>query len=105
LPSRSCPSRKPPRNRSTIASVNEIATTIAAAVEEQGTATVEIARNVQEAARGTHDVSSNIGGVSQAAIKTGQTAASLLRASNELSRQAAELRSEVEGFFSAIRAA
>ncbi|HZR72330.1 globin-coupled sensor protein [Bradyrhizobium sp.] len=90
---------------STIASVNEIATAIAAAVEEQGTATVEIARNVQEAARGTHDVSSNIAGVSQAAIKTGQTASTLLQASNDLSKQATELRSEVEGFFSAIRAA
>ena len=44
----------------TIASVNEIATAIAAAVEEQGMATAEIARNVQEAARGTQEVSSNI---------------------------------------------
>lgn len=50
----------------TIGSVNEIAA-IAAAVEQQGMATAEIARNIQEAARGTQDVSSNIGGVSQAA--------------------------------------
>lgn len=34
----------------TIVSVNQSATTIAAAVEEQGAATKEIARNVQEAA-------------------------------------------------------
>ena len=45
---------------STIAIVNEIATAIAAAVEQQGMATAEIARNIQNAARGTQDVSSNI---------------------------------------------
>ena len=37
----------------TIGEINEIATTIAAAVEEQGAATQEIARNVQQAAAGT----------------------------------------------------
>lgn len=90
---------------STIASVNEIATAIAAAVEEQGVATSEIARNVQEAARGTQEVSGNIGGVSQAANATGETASQLLNASSDLSRQASDLRSEVEGFFAAIKAA
>ena len=38
----------------TIGRISEIATAIAAAVEEQGAATQEIARNVQQAARGTH---------------------------------------------------
>ncbi len=89
----------------TIASVNEIATAIAAAVEQQGMATAEIAHSVQEAARGTHEVSSNISGVSQAASSTGQTASHLLAASNELSKQATVLRSEVEGFFATIKAA
>lgn len=89
----------------TIASVNEIATAIAAAVEEQGMATGEIARNVQEAARGTQEVSSNISGVSQAATETGQTAAQLLSSANELSQQSETLRSQVEGFFAAIRSA
>ena len=89
----------------TIASVDEIATAIAAAVEQQGMATAEIARNIQEAARGTQDVSSNIGGVSQAASETGQTATQLLSSANELSQQSEMLRTSVEGFFSAIRAA
>ncbi len=89
----------------TIAAVNEIATAIAAAVEEQGAATTEIARNIQQAARGTQNVSSNIGGLSKAASETGQTAAQLLRASNELSQQSDTLRSQVEGFFAIIRAA
>jgi len=89
----------------TIASVDEVATAIAAAVEQQGVATAEIARNVQEAAQGTHDVSSNIGGVSQAAGQTGITASELLTASQVLSIQTDALRSEVEDFFAAIRAA
>jgi methyl-accepting chemotaxis protein len=89
----------------TIASVNEITTTVAAAVEQQGAATAEIARNVQEAARGTQEVSANIGGVSQAATETGQTAGELLTAANTLSQQSDTLRSQVEGFFAAIRAA
>ena len=89
----------------TIASVNAIATAVAAAVEEQGAATAEIARNVQQAARGTQEVSSNIGGVSQAASETGQTASELLSAANTLSKQSDTLRSQVEGFFAAIRAA
>ncbi|OIQ72219.1 heme-based aerotactic transducer HemAT [mine drainage metagenome] len=89
----------------TIASVNEIATAVAAAVEEQGTATAEIARNVQEAARGTQGVSSNISGVSQTASETGQTATRLLSSANELSQQSETLRTQVEGFFAAIRAA
>jgi methyl-accepting chemotaxis protein len=89
----------------TIASVNEIATAIAAAVEQQGMATAEIARNVQEAARGTHQVSSNITGVSQTAGETGQTAAALLSSANDLSQQSRTLRSQVEGFFAAIKSA
>ena len=87
----------------TIASVNEIATAIAAAVEQQGMATAEIARNVQEAARGTHEVSSNIAGVSQAARETDHTAARMLTAANEISQQSDMLRTSVEGFFAAIR--
>ena len=48
----------------TIGEINEVTTAIAAAVEEQGAATREIARNIQHAAGGTSEVSSNIVGVS-----------------------------------------
>ena len=37
--------------------MSEIATTVASAVEEQGAATAEIARNIQQAAAGTQNVS------------------------------------------------
>ncbi len=49
----------------TIGSINEITTAIAAAVEEQGSATQEIARNVQETAKGTSALSGNIGVVTR----------------------------------------
>ena len=41
----------------TIGAINEITSAISLAVEQQGTATQEIARNVQEAALGTGQVS------------------------------------------------
>ncbi len=91
--------------RSTISSVNEIATTIASAVEQQGFATQEIARNVQEAATGTGDVSANIGGVSQAAGETGTGAKAVLGAVHELTDQADKLQAEVDKFFATVRAA
>jgi len=89
----------------TIRRINEIATTIAAAVEEQGAATKEIARNVQQAAIGTSEVSSNIVGVTAATDRTAQASTEVLGASDELSRNADALRAKVDGFLAKIRAA
>jgi methyl-accepting chemotaxis protein len=89
----------------TIGEINQIATTIAAAVEEQGAATQEIARNVQEAARGTAEASENITGVTQAAGESGQAAGHVLTASETLTRQAAQLRSQVDTFLAQIKSA
>ncbi len=89
----------------TIGQINEIATTIASAVEEQGAATQEIARNVQQASAGTTEVSSNITGVTQAAGETGAAASQMLSASGELARQGEHLRGEVDKFLQAVRAA
>ena len=89
----------------TIGRINEIATTIASAVEEQGAATQEIARNVQQAAAGTTDVTNNISGVTQAAAQTGTAASQVLDAAGQLSKQSATLRAQVEGFLATIRAA
>ena len=89
----------------TIGSVNEIATAIAAAIEQQGMATAEIARNIQEAARGTQEVSGNISGVSDAAGETRETAMRLLSSAAQLAGQAETMRASVEDFFTAIRAA
>jgi methyl-accepting chemotaxis protein len=90
---------------STIGTINEIATTIASAVEEQGAATQEIARNVHEAAQGTGQVSSNIVGVNQAAAETGTAAVQVLTSAEALGKQAAMLRADVDKFLAKIRAA
>ena len=90
---------------STISEINDIATTIADAVERQGTATREIARNIQHAAGGTAEVSSNIIGVSTASAEAGSAAGEVLTASNAFRREADVLRSEIDVFLSKIRAA
>jgi len=89
----------------TISEINEVTTAIAAAVEQQGAATREIARNIQHAASGTSEVSSNIIGVSQASNEAGTAAGEVLNASGELRREADTLRAEVDAFLLNIRAA
>ncbi len=89
----------------TISRINEIAITIASAVEEQGAATKEIARNVQQAAAGTSEVSSNITGLSEAATETGAAASQVLGSAGELAKQGETLRASVNQFLANIRAA
>lgn len=89
----------------TIGKVNETATAIAAAVEEQGAATQEIARNVLQAAQGTREVSGNIAGVSEAAQQTGAAATQVLASASELSRNGETLKAQVAGFLRDVRAA
>ncbi|MEO5375666.1 MAG: globin-coupled sensor protein [Alphaproteobacteria bacterium] len=87
----------------TIGKINEIASTIAAAVEEQGSATKEIARSVQQASHGTSQVTTNIASVTQAAGETGHAANEVLQAAGELSQQSSKLSSAVDGFLRDIR--
>jgi methyl-accepting chemotaxis protein len=88
-----------------ITEINEIAAAIASAVEEQMAATQEIARNVQQAAQGTQEVSNNIAGVKQAATDTGAAATQVLGSAGELSRHSHELKQQVDGFLSGVKAA
>ena len=89
----------------TIAQISEIGGSISAAVEEQGASTHEISRNVQEAAKGTEEVNKNIVEVNDDAQETGTAAGQVLDATNELSKQAASLKQEVEKFLASVRAA
>jgi methyl-accepting chemotaxis protein len=89
----------------TIGEINDVTTSIAAAVEEQGAATREIARNIQHAAGGTSEVSSNIVGVSSASTEAGTAASEVLTASGALRREADVLRAEIDAFLENIRAA
>jgi methyl-accepting chemotaxis protein len=88
-----------------IGEISQIATAIAAAVEQQEAATQEISRNAQLAATGTEEMTSNIGGVSQAAGDTGAAATQVLGAASALSRQSEQLRSEVDRFLADVKAA
>jgi methyl-accepting chemotaxis protein len=88
----------------TISNISEISGTIASAVEEQGTAAQEIARNVHEASAGAEAVSANIGGVRQASEETGKASAHVLDAARDLSSQAVHLRQDIDRFISHIRA-
>ena len=88
-----------------IGQMNEITTTIAAAIEEQSAATRDISSNVSQAARGTDEVSVNITGVTQAAGETGAAATQVLGASEGLARDAERLRVEVSNFIATVRAA
>ena len=85
--------------------MSEIATTVAAAVEEQGAATAEIARNIQQAAAGTQNVSNNIEGVSDAANQSGETASDVLQSSDGLAAESEALSNEVGRFLARIKAA
>jgi methyl-accepting chemotaxis protein len=89
----------------TIGRMSEIASAIAAAVEEQGAATQEIARNVQRAAQGTQQVSSNIADVQRGASRTGSESSQVLTAARSLSSESNRLKLEVSKFLGAVRAA
>ena len=87
----------------TIREISGIATTIAAAVEEQGSATREIARSVQQAAAGTGEVSANVAGASHAADQSRALADNVMVASGELSQHADELFKSVDTFLAGLR--
>jgi methyl-accepting chemotaxis protein len=89
----------------TIGRMSEIASTIASAVEEQGAATQEISRNVQQAAQGTLQVSSNITDVQRGASETGSASTQVLSAAQSLSSDSTRLKDEVGKFLNAVRAA
>jgi methyl-accepting chemotaxis protein len=89
----------------TIDEINNISATIAAAVTQQNATTAEIARNAEQAAGGSRDVSTNIGSVSRAAADTGRVANEMVRAAVELTQQAATLRQGADGFIARVRAA
>lgn len=89
----------------TINLISEISSTVAAAVEEQGAATQEIARNVLTAAHRSNAVASNIVDVSRGASETGSASSQVLSAAQILSRDSARLKMEVEKFLATVRAA
>ena len=88
----------------TIGKVNDITTNIAAAVEEQGTATQEISSSVEKAAAGTQNVSSNIISVTEATGESSKIANEVLQSAGTMSSQSDTLRTEMNKFLDHIKA-
>jgi methyl-accepting chemotaxis protein len=89
---------------STIGRIDQIAATIAAAVEEQGAATQEISRSIQQAAGGTREVSENVSVVATSVGEAGRIAGDVLGAASELAQQSDIMRREVDSFLQRVRA-
>jgi methyl-accepting chemotaxis protein len=89
----------------TIGRISEISSTIASAIEEQGAATQEISRNVQQAAQGTEQVASNISNVQRGASETGSASSQVLSSAQSLSVESNRLKLEVGKFLDTVRAA
>jgi methyl-accepting chemotaxis protein len=85
--------------------IDSIATGIAGAVEQQGSATIEISRNAQTAATGAHDVTQIIETVAAGASKTGGAAERVVGAADSLKGQAGTLDHEVREFLVRVRSA
>jgi methyl-accepting chemotaxis protein len=89
----------------TIGRMNEIAGSVAAAVEEQNAATGSISENIQRAALRTRGVTDSMGAVDRAAKETGEVANKVEDAAEQLRTQTTVLRTEIDGFLMQIRAA
>ena len=85
--------------------MNGTSVAVAAAMEEQGVATQEIARNVQHAALGTRQVSGSMQTVKGAAGEAGDAAHRVLEAARGLARHSSDLKRELEAFVVDMKAA
>ena len=81
-----------------IGQISDIQTTIASAIEEQSATTNEIGRTLAEAAKGSTDISKNIGGVAEAARATTVGATDTSNSAHSLEKMAVELQTLVSQF-------
>jgi methyl-accepting chemotaxis protein len=89
----------------TVGRINEIGSTIAAAVEEQGAATSEIARSVEQAAGQTDLVAKSLARLLAAANDTNSSSSAVVGSASGLSDQAAVLKRQVQEFVARVAAA
>jgi len=87
-----------------ISETSQISASVASAVEEQGAATSEISRNVQEATKGTMQVSGNIRTVMEGASSTKSAASNVQCSSTDLSTNGVELKLLIDDFLTEVRA-
>ncbi len=91
--------------KASVDSISEAASSVASAVEEQSATTNDIAKSMQSAASGTQTISQNLNDVSSSAAQSGNAAEQMFSASQELSKHAEGLNTQVDAFLSKIRAA
>jgi methyl-accepting chemotaxis protein len=89
----------------TIGQIAEISTAIAAAVEEQGAATQEITRGVQQAAVGATLVTGSTAKVNRGAVDTGSAAENVHGLAVSLLAQSKHLNDEIGNFLRTVRSA
>ncbi|HEY0835721.1 MAG TPA: cache domain-containing protein [Azospirillum sp.] len=91
------------RIEETIRGINDGATAIASAVEQQNAAMGDITRSVHEAAMGTRRIAVEIAEVSQSAAGTLTTAGEVAQASRTLDSEAHALKGQIDGFLDELR--
>ena len=85
--------------------LNEMASTVATAVEQQGAATAEIGRNAIQAAQGTAEVTANIGGLQVAAQMTAAGSGQVLQSAQKVAERSVALKVSVDAFIAEVKAA
>jgi methyl-accepting chemotaxis protein len=83
--------------------INEVVTSVAAAVEEQEAATREINERVERVAVETQGVSDSITGVRSASERTGDAAGTVASSANSMAHAAGELQSSINAFLGEVR--
>jgi methyl-accepting chemotaxis protein len=89
----------------TVSEINEIATAIASAIEEQDVSTREIAHNIKQAASHTSKLADSVEVVTDTTNQAGSAAQEMLGSCKSLGTQADQLTQEVETFLKTLRAA
>jgi methyl-accepting chemotaxis protein len=90
--------------RERISVMNEVSSSVSAAVEQQAHATQEITRSTQSASQSTQAVSQTMADVRRSAEETGEAAQEVGASVSDLHSQIEMLESEVESFVAQIRA-
>jgi len=88
----------------TISQLDEIAGSIAAAVEEQSAATREIARNIENTSEANQQMAGSIGSMTGAVRQTGEAVERVRVAAKAMDEQSDRLGSEVAQFLNNVRA-
>lgn len=88
----------------TVGEIDNINSSIAAAVRQQGSATAEIARNTEEASQGVHRVSDTVEGVAHAVDGTRRLSEDVRHVAEGLSEHAGALHREARAFVERVRA-